>query len=75
MADGPVDEPVVVTVDEPVVVKRDPERVIGIDVGQNGQIDYIPGTKGQREVWIDGAHYEHCANDPDGCWLYRRTSF
>ena len=57
------------------MTRRDPEREIGLDVHQTGEYVYVPGTKGARELTYDDQRYEHCAEDADGCWLYRRCAF
>ncbi len=53
---------------------RDPEQEIGVDHEQVGIYTYVAGARGPRVINIDGQAYEHCADDPDGCWLYRAVT-
>lgn len=57
----------------PIIVereKRSPFQWIGLDHGRTGEYEYVRGSRGDRVVNRDGAAYEHCADDLDGCWLY-----
>lgn len=57
---------------------RDPRVAVGLDRSRNGEYDYIdlplrPHEGRDRGIVVDGASYEHCADDADGCWLYRHA--
>lgn len=69
----------VLEVDEAGTVREvhDPDKHVGIDHGATGDYVYHDAPAGHakakdRTVNIDGQTYEHCADDQDGVWLYRR---
>lgn len=58
--------------------RNNPREVVGLDRHANGVIDYVHFEQSngpERKIKIDGAHYEHCAEDGDGVWLYRYVDF
>lgn len=68
--DGP--EEVVEEVAEP----RDHKVWVGLDHAKNGTYDYVEHEAAEpkdRSLMHGGVRFEHCAEDADGCWLYRAT--
>lgn len=59
----------------PVQKKRDPAKTIGFETDVFGEHRYVDAPEGwerDRVVLADGARYEACAIDSEGCWIYRQ---
>lgn len=55
-------------------VPRNPAHEVGLDRGRDGTYDYITfGGRRDRAIVVEGQRFEHVADDPDGCWLYRHA--
>lgn len=61
----------------PVREPRDPAKVVGLDRSRDGCYDYVEAARSpygrDRTIVVDGARYDHVADDVDGVWLYRHS--
>lgn len=65
---------VVEVVKEPKAVVEGPYILVeGVDGGEATKLD-VPEPVGlERDLTVCGVRYEHCADSPDGRWIYRAS--